>query len=267
MSLEVFSLDDNPSQPQKSDPQITDLRSGVRDPNRINVFVDGKFSFSLDVAQIVDLGVKKGQKISAERLAELKQASEFGKLYQRTLEWVLTRPHSEREVRDYLRRRQIKRRESNWQRAKNSERKEKMRTEGVRFQKTLPGQKFKFDPSKLPTRQLPEIPDNLVELVIERLVKRGYIDDQKFANYYVENRSVNKGISQKKMRLELVKKGISADIIDNALTSDIRSDADELQKIIAKKRSRYSDEQKLIAYLLRQGFNYDEIILALSETD
>lgn len=72
---------------------VTKLAAGVRDPNRINVFIDGKFAFSLDVAQVVELQVKIGQKLSADRMGELRNASEFGKLYQRTLEWVLMRPH------------------------------------------------------------------------------------------------------------------------------------------------------------------------------
>ena len=76
--------------------EITELRQGVKNPNRVNVFVDGKFSFSLDVAQVVDFHIKKGMEISAEQLEEYKKASEFGKLYQRTLEWVLVRPRSVR---------------------------------------------------------------------------------------------------------------------------------------------------------------------------
>ena len=81
---------------------ITDLKQGLKNPERVNVFVDGKFLFSLNVAQVVDFKLKVGVKLDEERLAELKRASEFGKLYQRALEWVLARPRSEREVRHYL---------------------------------------------------------------------------------------------------------------------------------------------------------------------
>ena len=93
--------------------KITELRPAVRDPQRINVFVDGKFACSLDVAQVVELGVKVGQILTAERLAELKQASEFGKVYQRALEWALARPRSVRETQDYLRQRQMRRKQLN----------------------------------------------------------------------------------------------------------------------------------------------------------
>ena len=82
--------------------QITDIRQVVKNPERVNVFVDDAFSFSLDVSQVVDFKLKVGMEISEEQLAEYKNASEFGKLYQRALEWVLVRPRSEKEVNDYL---------------------------------------------------------------------------------------------------------------------------------------------------------------------
>ena len=53
-------------------------------------------------------------------------------------------------------------------------------------------------------------------------------------------------------------------MINQALAHSARTDKDELAKMIAKKRSRYPDEQKLIAYLLRQGFAYDDIRAALA---
>ena len=45
---------------------------------------------------------------------------------------------------------------------------------------------------------------------------------------------------------------------------------EEILKIIAKKRSRYSDDEKLIAYLCRQGFQYglvQEMVARSSEMD
>jgi SOS response regulatory protein OraA/RecX len=51
------------------------------------------------------------------------------------------------------------------------------------------------------------------------------------------------------------------------LAESNRSDDDELQKVIAKKRVRYPDEQKLMQYLARQGFAYDAIKQALHFPD
>ena len=188
--------------------EITDLRQGVKNPNRVNVFVDGKFSFSLDIAQVVDLGVKVGLALSAEKLEELKRASEFGKLYQRALEWALVRPRSEKEVRDYLYKKVFER---------------------------------KLDKS-------------YIDLIVARLKEKKYLDDTVFAKYYVENRFVKKGISRRRLSLELVKKGVAKEIIAEAL--DGRNDEEEILKMIAKKRARYDDE-KLINYLCRQGFSFE----------
>lgn len=201
---------------------ITDIRQGVKNPNRANIFINGKYSFSLDIAQVVDLKVKIGRTVSEEELAELKRASEFGKLYQRTLEWVLVRPRSLKETQDYLRR--------------------------------------KIYDRKLDT--------GFADIIIERLTGKGYLDDEKFTAYYVENRFVKKGISQKRLKMELFKKGVAAEIVERVLASSERDEVAEAKKMIAKKRGRYDDE-KLIAYLCRQGFPYQLVrsLIQDSETD
>ncbi len=212
--MEIISLksEDHPATEQSAAEQkITDIKQAVKNPNRVNIFVDNEYSFSLDIAQLVDEKLKIGTCLSAEKLNELKNKSEYGKLYQRTLEWVLTRPHSIKETKDYLL-------------------KKEMRSEN----KTL---QFRDE-------------------ILERLISKGHLDDKRFAEYYVENRFVSKGISKKRMRMELMKKGIKSEIIDEVLNSSARNDEEEIKKIIAKKRNKYDDE-KLISYLVRQGFGFE----------
>ena len=95
-----------------------------------------------------------------------------------------------------------------------------------------------------------------VEKIIATLIGKKYLDDETYAKYYVENRFTKKGISAKRLRMELNKKGVSNSIIEDVLSSGARNDEEEIKKIIAKKRSRYDDE-KLTNYLLRQGFDYE----------
>ena len=71
----------------------------------------------------------------------------------------------------------------------------------------------------------------------------------------MENRFVKKGISSKRLKMELMKKGIAPDIINEVLGG--RDDEREIDKIIVKKRAKYPDDEKLIAYLTRQGFSYE----------
>ena len=224
---------------------ITELRQGVKNPNRVNVFVDGKYALSLDVAQVVDMGVKVGQTVTADELAEMKKASEYGKLYQRTLEWVLTRPHSVRETRDYLVR--------------------KLKISSSDTLRSRPSLRGSLAPSLLVSRERSsEDIFELSEMIIERLSQRGYLDDKRFAEWYVENRFVKKGISQKRLKMELMKKGVARDVIDEVI--DGRDDEEELRKMIDKKRAKYTPE-KLIAYLVRQGFPYDLVRKLVDEIE
>ncbi len=82
--------------------KITAIKAQVKSENRVSIFVDEKYSFSLSLDQLLDEKIKKADEIDDVRLKELKKLSDEGKLRQRALEWVMGRPHSSRELRDYL---------------------------------------------------------------------------------------------------------------------------------------------------------------------
>lgn len=117
--------------------------------------------------------------------------------------------------------------------------------------------------SSLQMREVPGVSREVADRVFDRLSEKGYINDEKFARFWVENRNQRKGSSARKLRSELQAKGVESSVIDAALANTTRSDEDELAKIIAKKRARYPDEQKFMQYLARQGFSYDDIKVAL----
>lgn len=210
--------------------KITALKTQVRDKSRINVSVDGKYRLSLDMLQVVELGLRTGMEISEERLVALEEESQYGKLYTRSLEYVLTRPRSQREMRDYL------------------------------YRKT------RDTPTKMGTMRK-GVSKELTERVFDRLFEKGYLNDEKFARFWVENRNVRKGSSMRKLQAELSAKGVNSEIISAVLEESDRSDSDELKKIIIKKAPKYDDTQKLIAYLARQGFRYSDIQEALADLE
>ena len=209
--------------------KITALKVQVRDKSRVNVFVDGKYLFSLDINQVAELGIKTGNQYSPEELADLENESQYGKLYTRSLEYAFTRPRSQREMRDYL-----------YRKTRDSRTKEGYVKKGVSVELTV--------------------------RVFDRLSEKGYVDDEKFARFWVENRNMRKGSSMRRLKSELSAKGVRADIIETVIGATDRTDIEEIQKIIVKKAKRYDDEQKLIAYLARQGFRYDDIKEALAST-
>ena len=285
-SLNSGAFDSNtaPLQPaERSTLKITKLSPAVRSENRVNVFVNDKFSFSLDVAQVVDFKLKVNQIITEADLKKCQRASEFGKLYQRSLEWVLSRPHSIKETRDYLYRRQKKREQQNRLVREREKRKDddayfgfetydaksrddkNVRIRSAEISARNSGGNYaqerasKFTPkarNRLPSKELPPILDEDIDAVLERLIERGYLNDEKFAAYYLENRNATKGSSLRVLRQELQRKGIASDVIEAAFAESARNDESEIEKAIAKKRDKYDDE-KLIAYLVRRGFSYD----------
>ena len=213
--------------------KITGITAQQKDPNRVNIMIDGKYRFSLDISQVINLGVKIGREYSESELAEVEGESQFGKLYGRALEYCLMRPHSAREVRDYL-----------WRKTRTT--KYKTRTTGE-------------------IKEREGVATELTERVYEKLVEKSYIDDDSFARFWIENRNLAKGTSRRKLEAELRAKGVSQEIVARHLEETGRTDDDELRKVIAKKRSRYTDDQKLMRYLARQGFGYEDIKRALSD--
>lgn len=208
--------------------KITALSAQVKNPDRINIFIDGKFRFGLDISQVVDLGIKVGLELDAARLAELELESQFGKLYAQALNYCLLRPRSMREVRDYL-----------WK---------------------------KSQPKLLKSgHKTASLPDSLSQRVVERLIEKKHLDDYQFAEWWLTNRRLKQGASLRRLRQELAQKGVDRGIVERLLAESDRDDISELHKIIAKKARRYPDRDKLMRYLASQGFSYDDIKQALDQ--
>jgi regulatory protein len=105
----------------------------------------------------------------------------------------------------------------------------------------------------------------LAEQILGKLRRLKFVDDAEFARRWVENRRLLKATSTKKLRLELRQKKVSSDIIQTVLAEDETDERQLLRELVEKKRkiSRYQDDQKLMMYLARQGFTYDDIKAAI----
>lgn len=82
--------------------KITKLEYQKKDPNRVSVYVDGKFAAGLDLNDVVSLGLYNGQELSQEALNKIIADSDFGKLLNAALNFLSFRPRSEWEIRQYL---------------------------------------------------------------------------------------------------------------------------------------------------------------------
>lgn len=106
-----------------------------------------------------------------------------------------------------------------------------------------------------------------IEEILNKLSERGFVNDQDFAQRWVESRRLLKPISKRKLIAELKQKRISDQIIQETLNTDKTDEVEVIRQEIARKsrQSRYQDQTKLIAYLARQGYQYGDIKQALSE--
>lgn len=196
---------------------ISDIKSQQKNKQRVSVYVDGSYSFSLSLNQLQEVGLKIDQPITPEQIIRFKKMSEDGKLFDRVLNWLARRPRSEWEVRDYLMRKQAD--------------------------------------------------EEHTESVIKKLQEYNYIDDYDFAARWVQSRRLLKHSSKRKLQVELRQKRVPQSIIERVLREDSATDKATLRELISVKQrqSRYSDEQKLMAYLARQGFSYGDIRAVLTE--
>ena len=270
-------------------PTVTSLRGAVRDPHRINVFLDGKFSFSLTLTELADSKLHQGQVLTDPEVERLRNLSGLGKLYQQTLEYCFSRPHSKKEIIDYLERKRL-RGDISWKRFEEHQLKIQndpeyaARVKKIRQHTKEQNQKIReidftenntyeyrgVQKSNLPTKPADRITSEMIQEVVSRLELQNYINDQDFARYFIENRHQNKGISTKRLIQELKIKGIDNDIIEQAMFDQgtgnlFRDEEVEIEKMIKKQLRKTSDRQKIIAYLARQGFSYDLIKAKLDQ--
>lgn len=210
--------------------KITDISIQAKNNDRVNISVDGVYRFSLDVFQLGELGIKRGNEYTEEELEALETESLFGKLYARAVEYTMLRPHSSKELRDYL-----------WKKTLDKRGKEGRIKKG-------------YSPA-------------LTQRVYERILAKGYVNDEAFTRFWVQNRHQAKGASRRKLIFELRAKGIESDVIETVLADVGRNDQDELAKMISKKRAKYPDDVKLMQYLVRQGFSYDDVKRATTKAE
>lgn len=196
--------------------KITSIKQQVKNPERVSIFVDGKYEFSLSLDELVKYKLKNDQELDKSDVKKFKKISADGKLRMRALEWLMNRPHSEREFRDYLYKKKVE--------------------------------------------------SEQIESLVNEMTEKSYLDNAKFAAWFTELQA-RRGKSDRAIRAELFKKGINREQADEVLAEDGNSEEERLENMIAKKRnlSRYkNDPQKLMRYLVSQGFSYSQVKAALA---
>ena len=203
--------------------QITDIKPQKR-KNRFNIYVDEKFSFGLDADTLVKSGLQINQEISQEEIEKLVKENEFVKVYDRVLKFFSFRPRSEKELRDWFKKKQV----------------------GEETQK----------------------------LIYQKLKHLGYLNDEEFAKWWIEQRTTFRPSGTRLLALELRQKGVTREIIDQQLSNlAIKpfSEHDLAKKVAEKKLkslkhySYLEQKQKLASALARRGFSWETVKEVIDE--
>jgi regulatory protein len=105
-----------------------------------------------------------------------------------------------------------------------------------------------------------QVPETIIESVLERLRDASLVDDREFAQQWIENRIRFHPRSKRALSSELYRKGISNQIIEETLL-DI--DEEVLARSLAQKKvsklrtlDKPTFQKKMYGFLSRRGFHY-----------
>lgn len=195
-------------------PQVTAIVPQKRRKDRVNVYIDGVFAFSLTVEAVLKKGFRLGCDLSTAEIEKLVKEDEFGKVLDKVLKFISYRPRSEREISDYFKKNQV-------------------------------GEYVK-------------------KPVIEKLKKYGYVDDGAFVDWWIKQRQEFRPRSKRVLMLELLKKGIDKNLIQEKLSEIEESSEEQTCLRLAEKRKSYfknlssrEAKIKLSQYLMRKGYGWD----------
>jgi regulatory protein len=85
--------------------KITALVVQKRNPNRVNIYLDGEFAFGLD--RLTAAWLKNGQELSDEKIKQLQASDARERAYQQAMLFLSFRARSEKEIRQNLRKHEI----------------------------------------------------------------------------------------------------------------------------------------------------------------
>ncbi len=117
-------------------------------------------------------------------------------------------------------------------------------------------------------------PDSTVDLIIKKLRDQKFLNDKEFTKWWIEQRTIVKPTGVRIIRIELQRKGIDKEMMQEVLedSSDIvHNELDMARNLVARKFKKYKGMErqevyrKLGGFLSRRGFDYDTIKKAIDE--
>lgn len=147
---------------------------------------------------------------------------------------------------------------------RSKERKTKTATQALQSLMRLCSRAEKSSGDALRLMRTWEVPEIERQGVLNKLIEQRYIDDTRYADAYIREKSALSGWGATKIALQLRQKGISQEIISQQLAmlnNDDQSERlrDKLEKKLrtTKANNSYELRGKLLRYAISLGYEYD----------
>lgn len=199
-------------------PVITSIKQ-QKAKNRVNVYLDDKFGFGIDLDNFVLLRLKVNQELTDREVVDIVKKAEFQKTLDKLLRFATLRPRSEKEIRDYFKRKKyhISIYDSLLEKLKHFE-----LLDDLKFAQWWVEQRqnFRPKPKRIMNQELRI--KGIKSEVIEQVLSETKIDEEKIARELLEKKKykwdkLDKSVKKQKMSQYLAGKGFSWDIIKNVV--------------------------------------------------
>lgn len=203
-------------------PVITSIKS-QKNKNRINVYLDDKFGFGIDLDNFVLLHLKVNQELTKKEVEEIVKKAEFQKTLDKLLRFAMVRPRSEKEITDYFRRKKVHEslHEKLLEKLKHLE-----LIDDAKFAKWWIDQRanFKPKPKRILIQELRI--KGISKEIIDEVLGEEVVDEEKLARELLEKKAYkwkNLGPreARQKMSQYLAGKGFGWDVIEKVISSEI----------------------------------------------
>ena len=199
-------------------PTITSIKQ-QKNKNRVNVYLDDKFGFGIDLDNFVLLHLKVDQELAEKEVEEVVRKAEFQKTWEKLLRFAMVRPRSEKEVNDYFKRKKI-------HKSMYEELLEKLRhfelLDDRKFARWWVDQRQSFKPKSVRILKIELTQKGIIKEIIDEVLGETEIDEEKMAKDLLARKAYKwKGLELRLMRQKmsqyLAGKGIPWDVIDKTV--------------------------------------------------
>ena len=206
--------------------KVTKLVSQKRDPDRVNMYIDEEFYCGISLDGIAKFNIYLGKELEESDLEEILFEELKNRFFQRAIDYISRAIKTEVQLKRYLKELSFKKKG-----------------------------KWFTDISK-------ESLEEIINDTAERLKEYNYLNDEVFAEEFLQSRMKNRPRGKSVLLSELISKGVNAELAKEKVEELVEDEYAILKRIYEKK---YGDENmsiqdsKKIDFLRRKGFSWDLI--------